>query len=96
MAKKKHVRKKPKKYDMVTFESSLFEGEFTLPNVAKHMNPEAAQKLAAMDISGIVDILRSAGADEADIEVFCTLDNEDAAIFVEEWAKASQVSLPKS
>jgi len=90
-SKKKHVRKSAKKYRMLTFESSIFEGEFTLPD----MKQAPMHVLAALD-KGQFDVFESwvvkAGADRADAEVVQEMDAEELKTFIGEWSRGT---LPK-
>ena len=72
--KKKHTRKIAKIYRARTFESSIFDGEFTLPDVNQAPN------------SVIAEWCISAGAAKEDTEIFWEMDPEETRTFIEEWS----------
>lgn len=92
--KKKHTRKAKKIYQYVKFESSLFDGEFTLPK-PQHMTQKVAVAIDEGRFSELYDFFRGAGVDEADIEAFSELDAEETGTFMEEWGNGDPVSAPK-
>ena len=94
--KTKFQRKSKKQYKMVTFESSIFEGEFTLPALEQMPN-HVPRALSGADIEGKLPAwLDAAGVESEAIEVIGTLDSEEFGTFMEEWGKASEVTVPKS
>lgn len=94
--KKKHERKTPKRYDKVRFESSLFTGDFELPDM-KHLGLDQMERLNSGDVTAIKELLRDAGTDPEDIEAIGGLDADELKTFVgDEWSGASVIPAPKS
>ncbi|MCW1249661.1 hypothetical protein ODZ83_05575 [Acaricomes phytoseiuli] len=94
--KKRHIRKVPKEYELVVFESSLFEDEFALPNLTKNLPPSVGESMDSGDFGPLKELFATAGTPEEDVETFLSLDGEDMQVFLKEWAAASGASLPKS
>lgn len=94
--KNKFVRKNKKQYKMVTFESTFFEGEFELPALEQMPN-HIPRDLAKGGLEGKLPAwLEAAEVEEEAIEAIGTLDSEEFGEFMEEWGKASEVTVPKS
>lgn len=95
--KRKFERKQKKQYKMVTFESSIFEGEFTLPAL-EHMPNGVPRSLGSNgDVAGKLPAwLKDAGTEEEAIDAIAELDGEEFNTFMEEWGKGSEITLPKS
>lgn len=81
---KKRVRKHEKTYRYRTFESSIFEGEFKLPEF-KQMPSEYGLLVRAGDINGLYNWLAEAGIDSEDIDAIKSLDPEELETFFKEW-----------
>lgn len=92
--KRKYVRKSPKRYEMVSFECPLFEGEFVLPNL-KHMNMKVSNAVDRGDFIAFAKWLESTGVDKEAIEVIGELDREEIPQFMEAWSDGV-VTIPKS
>lgn len=87
-------RKVAKKYEMVKFETPIFEGEFVFPS-PKHMPIKVLGGFEKGNVAVIVDWLRDAGISNEDIEAFETLDGEELAEFMQSWTDG-EISVPKS
>lgn len=83
--KKKHTRKSAKIYRAITFESSIFDGEFTLPDVKQAPNSVIAA-MERLDLAALAEWCISAGASKEDTEIFWDMDPEETRIFIEEWS----------
>lgn len=83
--KKKHTRKSEKLYRSLTFESSLFNGEFTLPDMKQAPNHVIAA-MERLDLNTLIDWCISAGAAKEDTEIFWEMDTEETKTFIEEWS----------
>jgi hypothetical protein len=94
-AKKKHTRKVAKKYELVTFETPIYDGEFTFP-AQKHMPQKLMIAMGEGELSKLRDWLIEAGADESDVEAFLDLDSEEAGQFIEAWGNGQLANAPKS
>lgn len=81
---KKRVRKYEKKYRYRTFESSIFEGEFKLPEF-KQMPTEYGLRVRVGDMSGLYDWLAEVGVSAEDIDAIKSLDSEELELFFSEW-----------
>lgn len=81
---KKRVRKYEKQYRFRTFESSIFEGDFKLPEF-KQMPTEHGLLVRVGDLNGLYDWLAEVGVSAEDIEAIKSLDSEELEIFFEEW-----------
>lgn len=91
---KTRKRKVAKKYELVTFETPIFDGEFTLPS-PKHMPLKVLNGFDKGNVGVFVDWLRDAKVSEEDIEAFESLDGEELAEFMKAWTDG-EVSVPKS
>lgn len=91
---KTRKRKVAKKYEMVTFDTPIFEGEFTLPS-PKHLNLKVLSGFENGNVAVLVDWLRDAGIAKEDIEAFESLDGEELQEFMKAWTDG-EVSVPKS
>lgn len=83
--KKKHTRKSAKLYRAVTFESSIYDGEFTLPDVKQAPNSVIAA-MERMDLEALAEWCISAGASKEDTEIFWEMDLGETRTFIEEWS----------
>lgn len=83
--KKKHTRKSAKLYRAVTFESSIYDGEFTLPDVKQAPNSVIAA-MERMDLDALAEWCISAGASKEDTEIFWEMDLAETRTFIEEWS----------
>lgn len=83
--KKKHARKSAKLYRSLTFESSIFDGEFTLPDIKQAPNHVIAA-MERMDLDALAEWCISAGASKEDTEIFWEMDPEETQNFIEEWS----------
>ncbi|MEX3609768.1 hypothetical protein VVR12_01810 [Rothia sp. LK2588] len=92
--KKQIVRKTTKRYKMVTFETPIFEGEFTFPS-PKQMPLKVLRGLTRADVDAIVEWLKAAGVAEHEIEAFTDLDGEELEIFMKAW-QDGHITTPKS
>lgn len=81
---KKRVRKYEKQYRFRTFESSIFEGEFKLPEF-KQMPTDYGLLVRVGDLNGLYDWLAEVGVSAEDIEAIKSLDSEEMEIFFKEW-----------
>lgn len=81
---KKRVRKYEKTYRYRTFESSIFEGEFKLPEF-KQMPSEYGLLVRVGDMNGLYNWLAEVGIDSEDIDAIKSLDSEELETFFEEW-----------
>lgn len=81
---KERVRKYEKTYRYRTFESSIFEGEFKLPEF-KQMPTEYGLLVRVGDMNGLYDWLAEVGVSTEDIEAIKSLDSEELEIFFKEW-----------
>ena len=81
---KKRVRKYEKTYRFRTFESSIFEGEFKLPEF-KQMPGEYGSLVRIGNMNGLYDWLAEVGISAEDIEAIKSLDSEELEIFFKEW-----------
>ncbi len=81
---KKRVRKYEKTYRYRTFESSIFEGEFKLPEF-KQMPTEYGLLVRVGDLNGLYDWLAEVGVSGEDIKAIKSLDSEELEIFFKEW-----------
>ena len=81
---KKRVRKYEKTYRYRTFESSIFEGEFKLPEF-KQMPTEYGLLVRVGDMNGLYDWLAEVGVSAEDIDAIKSLDSEELETFFEEW-----------
>ena len=66
-AKKTFTRKSEKRYEMITFETPIYEEEFTFPAV-KHMSQKLAMALDAGQFKVFYEWLRNAGVSEEEID----------------------------
>ena len=83
--KKKHARKSAKLYRSLTFESSIFDGEFTLPDIKQAPNHVIAA-MERMDLDALAEWCISAGASKEDTEIFWEMDPEETQNLIEEWS----------
>lgn len=83
--KKKHTRKSEKIYRARTFESSIFDGEFTLPDVKQAPN-SVIVAMERMDLDALAEWCISAGAAKEDTEIFWEMDPDETRTFIEEWS----------
>lgn len=81
---KKRVRKYEKQYRYRTFESSIFEGDFKLPEL-KQMPSEYGLLVRVGDMNGLYNWLAGVGIDSDDIDAIKSLDSEELETFFEEW-----------
>lgn len=81
---KKRVRKYEKQYRYRTFESSIFEGEFKLPEF-KQMPTEYGLLVRVGDMNGLYNWLEEVGVSTEDIDAIKSLDSEELEIFFNEW-----------
>ena len=81
---KKRVRKYAKTYRFHTFESSIFEGEFKLPDM-RQLPTDYGLRVRVGDISAIYEWLAEVGISTEDIEAIKSLDSEEIETFFEEW-----------
>lgn len=81
---KKRVRKYEKTYRYRTFESSIFEGEFKLPEF-KQMPSEYGLLVRVGDMNGLYNWLAEVGIDSEDIDAIKSLDSEELETFFQEW-----------
>ena len=86
--KKKHARKSAKLYRSLTFESSIFDGEFTLPDMKQAPNHVIAA-MERMDLDALAEWCISAGASKEDTEIFWEMDPEETRTFIEEWSRGA-------
>lgn len=86
--KKKHARKSAKLYRSLTFESSIFDGEFTLPDMKQAPNHVIAA-MERMDLDALTEWCISAGASKEDTEIFWEMDPEETRTFIEEWSRGT-------
>jgi len=94
--KSRFQRKKKKQYKMVTFESSIFEGEFKLPALEQMPN-QVPRDMGRGFVGGKLDAwLEAAEVENEAIEAIGTLDAKEFETFMEEWGGASEVTVPKS
>lgn len=91
--KRKHSRRHEKIYQMVEFESEIFDGKFVFPK-ATHMNQKVATALDEGRFN-VHDWLREAGVDEESIEILPELDAEETQQFMKEWSNGDIISVPK-
>lgn len=87
-------RKVAKKYEIVTFETPIFEEEFNFPS-PKHMPLKVLGGFEKGNVAVLVDWLREAKVDEEDLKAFESLDGEELAEFMKAWTDG-EVSVPKS
>lgn len=92
--KRKYDRKTPKRYDFVTFKSSIFDDSFDFPKletaplrVIEAMNTGEVQHVSAW--------LRDAGVDPDAIEAYRDLSQDELMEFIEEWTAGQPVTIPK-
>lgn len=83
-AARKRVRKYEKTYRYRTFESSIFEGEFKLPEF-KQMPSEYGLLVRVGDMNGLYNWLAEVGIDSEDIDAIKSLDSEELETFFKEW-----------
>ena len=95
MAKKTHKRKVAKRYEMVKFESSLFEGEFTLPKQSQ-MPIGVVEAMQAGEVQKLTGWLADAGADQADVDAFRELSGDELETFIKDWGSGDLANAPKS
>lgn len=81
---KKRVRKYEKQYRFRTFESSIFEGEFKLPEF-KQMPTEYGLLVRVGDMNGLYGWLAEVGISVEDIDAIKSLDSEELETFFKEW-----------
>lgn len=81
---KKRIRKAAKLYTFATFETEIFEGEFSLP-LLKQMPIGTAARFSKGDFAALTDWLDDAGVPAEDIDAIQSLDNEEFELFVEAW-----------
>lgn len=81
---KKRARKYEKTYRYRTFESSIFEGEFKLPEF-KQMPSKYGLLVRVGDMNGLYNWLAEVGIDSEDIDAIKSLDSEELETFFEEW-----------
>lgn len=91
---RKYARKTAKKYEFVTFETSIFEGEFRFPS-PKHLPLKVMTAVSKSDIEPLITWLHEAKVDPEAIEAFETLDGEELAEFMSAWTDG-EISAPKS
>lgn len=91
---KTRKRKAAKKYEMVTFENPIFEGEFTFPS-PKHMPIKVLAGFEKGNVAVLTDWLRTAQVSDEDIEAFEDLDGEELGEFMKSWTDG-QITVPKS
>lgn len=91
---KTRKRKVAKKYEMVTFETPIFEGEFTFPS-PKHMPLKVLAGFETGNVAVLSEWLKGAGISDEDIEAFGELDGEELGEFMKAWTDG-EISVPKS
>lgn len=91
---KTRKRKSAKKFEMVTFETPIFEGEFVFPS-PKHMPIKVLAGFEKGNVAVLADWLRDAKVSEEDIEAFEELDGEELGEFMKSWTDG-EISVPKS
>lgn len=87
-------RKTAKKYEVVTFETPIFEGEFSFPS-AKHLPIRVLTSFQKGEIDSMLTWLSKAGVSPEDIEALQDLDGEELGEFMDAWTDGG-VSVPKS
>lgn len=93
--KRNFARKTEKTYQFVTFETELFEGEFSFPKF-EHLPIRVVEALNTGDLQVATGWLRDAKVDPDQIEAFRDLDATELHDFISDWQKGQPVTLPKS
>lgn len=91
---KTRKRKAAKRYEMVSFETPIFEGEFEFPS-PKHMPLKVMRAFDEGNVSSLIGWLRDAKVSDEDIEAFESMDGEELGEFMKAWTDG-EVSVPKS
>lgn len=93
--KKKFNRKSERRYEWVTFQTPIYEEEFTFPAL-KHMTQKLGIAIENGQMSAFEKWLQDAGADQDAIDAFLALDGEEAKDFMEAWGEGQLANAPKS
>ena len=92
---KKFARKSERKYPMVRFETSIFEGTFELPALSS-FDLKTQRSLMSNDVNPLFDLLQAAKVDPEAIEAIDSLSGDEVAEFMTAWGEAGEVPAPKS
>lgn len=93
--KKKFARKQPRRFDLVRFESEVFEGTFELPALSS-FDLKTQRSLMSGDVNPLFALLSEAKVDPEAIEAIDSLSGDETSDFMKEWGEASPVPAPKS
>jgi hypothetical protein len=94
--KKKFTRKTAKRYDMVSFETEIFDGTFTLPD-QRHFTLGIAEALNKGDVGALLEWLEgTVKVDEETVDAIRDLDQTELQDFIKGWGKGSAVDAGKS
>lgn len=94
-AKRKPTRKTARRFDMVRFESEIFDGEFELPALSA-FDLKTQRSLMAGDVNPLFGLLAEAGVDEDVRDAVDSLTGDEVNDFMKEWGEAGTVAAPKS
>lgn len=87
-------RKVAKKYEIVTFETPIFEGQFKFPS-AKHLPVRVLTSFQKGEVDALFTWLAAAGVPTEDIDALQDLDGEELSEFMSNWTDGD-VPVPKS
>ena len=93
--KRNYARKSPKIYQFTRFETELFEDEFNFPNFT-HMPIRVIEALNTGELQLVSAWLREAGVEEAAVEAFRDLDQNEIQDFIAAWNSGQPIDLGKS
>lgn len=93
--KRSYARKTTKIYQFVKFEVDLFEDEFNFPNFT-HMPIRVIEALNTGELQLVSAWLIEAGVEEAAVEAFRDLDQNEIQDFIAAWSSGQPVDLGKS
>lgn len=93
-AKKKIARKVEKRYEFVTFNYDVFEGDFVLPKFPPPIG--VLRRVQKGDVAKLIEWLEDAKVEEEYLEAIDSLDAEELEGFINAWTNGQLASAPKS
>jgi len=93
--KRKSTRKTAKRYEFVSFKSSMYDETFEFPKL-DGAPLRVIEALNTGDIQHVSAWLRTAGADEEAIEAYRDLSQDELMDFISEWTAGEPVGLENS
>lgn len=89
------TRKNSRQFEMVRFESDLFDGQFELPALSS-FDLKTQRHIMNNNVNPLFDLLREAGVPEDALDAIDSLAGDEVSTFMKEWGAAGPIPAPKS